>query len=41
MSLGQMQHVGPKKFKPLRTKPEVDFAGLRQMVHAIRPQKEA
>jgi CxxC-x17-CxxC domain-containing protein len=40
MLLGQMKHVAPKKFKPLRSKAEPDFAGLRAIVQAIRPPEE-
>jgi CxxC-x17-CxxC domain-containing protein len=40
LSLGQMQHVSPKKFKDLRPKQDVDLVGLRAMVQAIRPENE-
>jgi CxxC-x17-CxxC domain-containing protein len=37
MSLGQMKHVAPKKFKSLRPKSGAHLSELRQMVRAIRP----
>lgn len=39
MKLGQMQHVAPKKFKPLREKNEVQLKELRSLVQSIRPIK--
>ncbi len=37
MKLGQMQHVAPKKFKPLREKNEAQLNELRSLVQSIRP----
>ena len=37
MKLGQMQHVTPKKFKPLREKNEAQLNELRSLVQSIRP----
>ncbi len=32
MSLSQMTHIAPKKFKPQKTKPNVDLAGVRALI---------
>lgn len=32
MSLSQMSHIAPKKFKPQRSKPNVDLAGVRDLL---------
>lgn len=37
MKLGQMRHVAPKKFKPLREKNESQLQELRSLVQSIRP----
>lgn len=40
MKLGQMQHVAPKKFKPLREKNEAQLKELRSLVQSIRPTEK-
>ncbi len=40
MKLGQMQHVAPKKFKPLREKNEAQLQELRSLVQRIRPTEK-
>ncbi len=40
MSLGQMKHVAPKKFKPLRGRIQPNRTELRAMVQSIRPNTE-
>lgn len=37
MKLGQMKHVTPKKFRPLREKNEKQLSELRTLVQSIRP----
>ncbi|MDP3957688.1 MAG: type IV secretory system conjugative DNA transfer family protein, partial [bacterium] len=36
MSLAQLQHVGPKKFKPLRNRPSVNLDEVRALIDANR-----
>lgn len=40
MKLGAMQHVAPKKFKPLREKNEAQLQELRSLVQRIRPTEK-
>ena len=36
MSLAQMQHIQPKKFKTIRKKPDIDLGDVRSMIQAVR-----
>lgn len=36
MSLSQMSHIAPKKFKPMRQKPNVDLAGVRDLIRRTK-----
>ncbi|HAR99791.1 MAG: hypothetical protein US57_C0012G0013 [Candidatus Moranbacteria bacterium GW2011_GWC2_37_73] len=36
MSLSQMQHIAPKKFKPQRTRPQVNLDEVRRMIDASK-----
>ncbi|MDO8566182.1 MAG: type IV secretion system DNA-binding domain-containing protein [Candidatus Moranbacteria bacterium] len=38
MSLSQIQHVGPKKFKPLRNRPSVNLDEVRALIDANRKE---
>ena len=38
MSLSQLQHVGPKKFKPLRHRPSVNLDEVRALIDANRKE---
>ena len=38
MSLSQIQHVGPKKFKPLRHRPSVNLDEVRALIDANRKE---
>jgi len=37
MSLSQMAHIAPKKFKPSRTKPNVDLGAVRDLLEKTKP----
>ena len=39
MSLSQMTHIAPKKFKPQKTKPNVDLAGVRALIDETRKEE--
>src|SRR3989344_3856449 len=36
VSLAQVQHIGPKKFKSLRKRPEVNLSELRELIHTTQ-----
>jgi hypothetical protein len=36
MSLSQMTYIAPKKFKPMRQKPNIDLAGVRNLIQKTK-----
>jgi len=40
MTLSQLSHIEPKKFKPQRKKTEIDLPGLRNLLNKNKKQKE-
>ncbi len=38
MSLAQMQHIQPKKFKSLHKKPDINLDDVRSMINTVRPR---
>ncbi len=40
MSLAQMQHVGPKKFKSLRNRPAVDLDEVRALINSVNGKEQ-
>lgn len=39
MSLSQMQHIAPKKFKPQRTRPNVNLEEVREMINNVKREQ--
>ncbi|MEI9967064.1 MAG: hypothetical protein WDN67_05600 [Candidatus Moraniibacteriota bacterium] len=39
MSLSQVRNIEPKKFKPLRKRPDVNVTELRELIKKAVPQR--